>query len=483
MKLSRGELTVLTEDELEKIHQSSLEILCTTGINVGHEESLNLLAEAGANVNYEEKLAKIPSSLVNEALEKCPDQFTLYGRDPGYQLNFSAENPPPYFSMEGSPSNLIDLDSGEKRKATLEDLDKFYRLADALDNVDHAGCAVWPTDIPASISHAHVIFSAFANTTKTVDGVTRGGVHSNDALRMASVIAGSEEKLKEKPRLLGYVQSVSPLRYEKAQEEGLIAYAKARQPIIIVPWPLGGVSAPVTLAGELTQLNAEVLGDIVIAQLTNPGTPIIYGGCPTSADLQTLSSNIGGIELGLMDIAIAQLGRYYNLPTRGTAGSTDSKVLDIQAGYEKGLPLLLAALSGVNLINHAIGSVESTMAASYVASIIDDEVAGMIRWLVTDQFPVNSETIALDTIDEVHSGDSFITHPHTLRHFKKLYNPELFNKETRETWQKNGSKTTTDRARQKAKHLIDNHQPPPLAPSIESELKKVIEEIERRELS
>ena len=269
------------------IHQSTLELLSRVGVKILEEQSLQVLAESGAEVDYDDRIAKIPQRLVDEAIKKAPRSFVLYGRGAKYSTRFEDKNNRVYFHMSGTPGKLLDLETGRSRPATVRDLDGFFRLADALENIDHSRVAVLPTDVSGFVVHAYATLSGFVNATKPLDGWNEGELQSHDTIRMAMEVAGGEEELKRKPRLLAYAQPVSPLQYRVGTTQGLRIYAEHNQPQIIVPWPQGGATAPVTLAGTLMQQNAGVLGAVFMAQLFSPGAPVMYGSSATIMDQST----------------------------------------------------------------------------------------------------------------------------------------------------------------------------------------------------
>ena len=303
-----------------------------------------------------------------------------------------------------------------------------------------------------------------------------------DTIRLASIVAGGEEELKKRPMLLGFHNPVSPLQHSKELTEGLMVYAKYKQPVSIAPEAQAGATAPITLAGLLTQQNAEVLSGITIAELTNPGTPVLYGAVSVPLDMKTGNIALGAIEVGLINAAAAQLARYYGLPSRGTGGTTDSKIPDIQAGFEKAATLLMAASAGINFIYDAAGALESTLTASFEQAVIDNEICGMVARALRG-IDVNDETLAIDVIENVGPGGQYLSQKHTLKHLKKeQYIPKIIKREKREDWERAGSKDLWKVAREEAKKILKEHQPEPLDKDIEKELKRTIKEIEKRKV-
>ncbi len=479
MEIRGGQLRILTRDELHEVHLATLEILERVGVKVSEQKALRLLEEAGAFVDVKEKIAKIPRYLVEEAIKKAPSGFTLFGRNPKYKLRLQDKRV--YFSMGGQSVNVLDLETGKQRASTLKDCENFYRLADALENVHHTTIVVRPRDIPDSVAHVHELFAGLRNTTKTLDGETYGQAVALDSIRMASVVAGGEEELKKRPLLLGFHNPVSPLEHSEKLTEALMVYAKYKQPVIVAPEAQAGATAPITLAGLLAQQNAEVLSGIVIAELVNPGAPVLFGTVSTIMDMKTGNLAYGAIEAGLINVAAAQLAHYYGLPSRGTGSGTESKIPDIQAGFEKAMTLMMAALAGINFIFNAAGTLESTLTASYEQAVIDNEICGMVSRALRG-IAISDETLAIDVIENVGPGGQYLNQRHTLKYLEKEhYLPMIINRQKREKWETAGSKDLREVARDEAKRILKEHQPEPLDRSVEEDLKKIIKEVEKRE--
>ena len=468
-------LEILSNEQLYQVHTSSLEILENVGVKVEEPKALQVLADAGARVDSKNRIAKIPSYLVKEGLEKAPSICSLFGRDRVHEQRFGDGRV--YFSMQGEGVNVLDLETGERRPSTLEDAIAFFRLADALENIDHASMCVTALDVPDVAGPSYEVVEGFKNTTKTIDGYIYGASISRDTVRIASVVAGGEEQLRKTPMLLGFYNPVSPLQHSKDQLEGLRVYAEYNQPTLIAPMDLAGGTGPATLAGLLVQQNAEVLSGIVIAELFTPGAPVLYGSVSTVMDMRTGNAVFGAVELGMMNVAAAQLARYYNLPSRGTGGGTESKVSDIQAGFEKTITLSMAALAGMNFIYDAGGSLESTLTASFEQAVIDNQICGAVSRAVHG-IEVNDRTLALDVIEAVGPGGEFLSQRHTLENVQKEhYVPKIINRDKWEVWQRAGAKDLSQVAREEAKRILAEHKPEPLDHDITIEIEDIAREI------
>ncbi|MEM2738754.1 MAG: trimethylamine methyltransferase family protein [Candidatus Bathyarchaeia archaeon] len=465
---------VLSNDDIYRIHLASMNLLEEVGVKFESEKALQVLSEAGANVDFKSKTAKIPEYMVREALKKAPSRCILYGRDYKYRLILEHERV--YFAMLGWVVYVLDLESGKRREGTLSDIDLFFKLGDYLENIHFLNWAVWPKGVPGDLVHIYGLFSGFKNTTKPLEGYIRGEIQAQDNIKMASIVAGSEEELKKRPLLMAIENPVSPLQHSKEMIEGLMEYAKFNQPIAIAPECQAGASAPATLGGLLVQQNCEVLSGIVLAESVNPGTPVLYGTVSTITDMKTGNIALGAVELGLINAATAQIAHYYRLPTRGTGGTTDSKVPDIQAGLEKAVTLMMAVLAGINFIYSFAGTLESTMTMSYEQLVIDNELAGMATRAIKG-IEIDDYTLAVDIIKKVGPGGHYLTQKHTLESFRKEhYIPTILNRLKREAWERAGSKDLVEIAREKVKQILKEHEPEPLDKSIEDALKRFITE-------
>ncbi|MEM2298997.1 MAG: trimethylamine methyltransferase family protein [Thermofilaceae archaeon] len=475
VRLGCVRLEVLAREDCRAIHEAAMEVLERVGVRVLDERALKLLADAGCEVNQRSSVVRIPEHLVMGMVCKAPRSFTLYGR--GSKLVI--EEGRTHFSSQGTAVFVIDPLTGERRPSTLSDVERFYRLTDALENVHHATLVVHPSDVPERAAHAYSLLAAFRNTVKTVDAYARSGREALDCIRMAAIVAGGLEELRRRPMLLFFYNPVSPLQHSRELLEGLEVFAEHGQPIIVAPECQAGATAPATLAGLLVQQNAEILSAITIAELVNPGTPVLYGTVSTIMDMRTGNIALGAVEAGLINAATAQLARFYGLPSRGTGGTTDSKLPDLQAGFEKAVTLVFAALSGINFVYDSAGSLDSTLAASLEQLVIDDELCG-IAARAARGIEVNEETLALNVIEEVGPGGIFLSKLHTVRNVRREhYVPKLLSRVRWERWRK--SKSLVEEARLRAEELLKQHVVEPLDKEIERLLGEYVKQVLNRQ--
>jgi trimethylamine--corrinoid protein Co-methyltransferase len=316
----------------------------------------------------------------------------------------------------------------------------------------------------------HKYYAALANTSKHV----QGGVYTVKGIRevvsMCERIVGGAQRLRDRP-IVSFIASwmVSPLKFSRAVGELLMEICRLRMPVVLSAAPMAGATAPVTLAGMLAQLNAEQLAGLTLTQLAAEGCPVLVGPIPATADMRTGKYLGGAVEVGICNAAMAQLAQYYRLPIYNSAGMTDAKVADAQAGMEKAQSLIQVALSGANFIHHAAGMLEDMSTIAYEQFVLDNEMLGMVMRAV-EGIEVNEETLALDVIDRVGPGGHFLMEEHTMRHMRsELYYPSpIFDRKKRELWEQDGASDAWERAREAARRILEEHQAEPLGSDLDA---------------
>ena len=475
--IKSGYLEVLSQEDLEQIHEASLSLLEDVGVRVPYEPLLELVRDAGARVDFDKQIVRFPAPLVEDLLKRVPSSFKWHARNPQYDMHLGGDT----INYIGASTlvTVFDLE-GCRRPATLQDARDFTRLKDALPNIQDSYTAVHPRDVPDYTAHAHQLYIQFKYSQKPARARMFGTQISHDCIRMAQVVAGSAQALRERPNLLVVINTVSPLSHAREQMEALVEYARAGFPLFAAPEVQAGGTGPVTLAGSFAQQNAEILSVLCMAQIINPGLGVGYGTVSSVLDMRNGIMPYSSPEACLFNIATAQFGRFYHIPSRGTAGFTDANLLDMQAGFETGMTMLVATLAGINLILGAAGSLENALAASYEKFVIDDEVISYIKRVVRG-VEVTPETLALDVIRSVGPGGNFLGTQHTLKNFKREhFIPALSNRAKYDSWVTAGAKPIHMLAREKASRILREHQPAPLDPAVEEELLAILHEIETR---
>jgi trimethylamine--corrinoid protein Co-methyltransferase len=464
----------LSRDDLYKIHEATLELLERTGVRVDNQEARSMLQKAGADVDLKSRVVKIPQHLVEWALKKAPRSLFLAGRRGNGKHDMRFERKRAYFTIGEANLYAADAETGERRPSTKKDIADAAKLADGLPNIDHVHpmFAYRTTNIGL-----HELDAMLRNTEKPVTCQDYGDTDPAYYVRLAAAVAGGEEELRRRPNILLYCEQVSPLTHADSHIRGLLTFAKARLPVVYIPCPSSGATAPATLAGALTQSNAEVLSGIAIAQLQSPGLPMMYGSIVAPFDMRTLNRCVSTPQYLLNTLAIAQLGRYYGLPVYSQGGASVSKVLDFQAVIEASLSITFAFLSGANLI-HDAGNMEFALTGSLELVTIADDIVSMVRHTLSG-FEVTDETIGLDVISKVGPGGNYLSQTHTKQWFKnEQWYSDLMDRWSRDTWAEKGSKTYQQRVREKTLQILRNHVPEPLPRDVISEMDNIVREAE-----
>ena len=462
---------ILTKTQVEKIHETTLRILEQIGLDFNYAPAVEVFKKRGAKV--EGQRVFFSRELVEEQIEKAPAEFTIYARNPENNVFIGGNNTvlaPGY----GAPF-VTDLNHG-RRQATLKDFENFVKLTGASPNMDLlSGTVVEPTDIPPEIRHAWMLYTSVKYSDKCFMGSTMGARAARECLQMAAILFGNQTDLASRPIVFGIAGSLTPLKYDARMLEAIMEYAAAGQPLIISSLAIAGATGPVTLAGNLALQNAEILSGIVLAQLIGEGTPVLYGGVSSIAEMHNGALSIGSPEMAINTAATAQMARYYKLPARGSGTVCDAKGPDAQASYESMMNLLMARLSGINFVLHSAGILESYNCMSYEKFIIDDEMCGMVK-RIQRGYDVKPDTLAFDIIKDVGPGGHFLDRDHTLEHFRReLYQPHLSNRDDFVTWQANGSPQNIETANRKCKEILETYEAPELPADIDNDLLKFIE--------
>ena len=461
-----GQYKPLTEQEVHQIHEASLVVLERTGVEVRHDEARDLFREAGADVEGDR--VRLPRTLVEDAIDKAPSSVVLAGRDPPQDLIL--EDARVHIGTGGAALQVLDLDTGEIRKAVLNDVADMARIVDALDNIHFYLIPIYPTDIPEDRVEISKYYASLANTTKHVQAGVYTSRGIRDVVAMCEAIAGSAEALRARP-LVSFITSwmVSPLKFATDVTTLLIEACRQGIPVVLSAAPMAGSTSPVTLAGTLTQLNAEQLSGVTLTQVVSPGTPVIMGPIPATADMRSGKYLGGSVELGIGNAAITQLAHLYQVPIYNSAGMTDSKLPDIQAGIEKAQSVIQVALAGANFIHHAAGMLEDMSTIAYEQFVIDNEVLGMAMRAVRG-VEVDDDTLALDAIDRVGPGGHFLADAHTMRYMRSehYYPSEVIDRQGRDEWEAAGGTDAWLRARQAARKILSTHEVEPLDSEVDA---------------
>ncbi len=450
-----GSFKPLTEESIDRIHQTAMEVFEGVGFEVNSEVALGFFKRAGAWVDDEKHLVRLSRKRVMELIEMAPSEIRLCGQDEKHDIFLGGQRV--YTGTGGTALYIYDPNTGQKQLTTLDDLKRISKLVDQLDNIHLFMLPTYPSELPVEQVDVNRFFAALDNTTKHV----MGGVYTLDGvkqvMRMAEIIAGSGERLRQRPLISMITLGISPLKMDRQYGDLVVTIAQAGIPLVYPAEPLCGATSPVTLAGNLVIQTVDSLIGVLLAQIINPGTPAIFGSVASSTDFRDLKYLAGPVEMGLLNAAGAQMAQFYKLPFYATGGMTDSKVLDAQSGYESALTSLLCALAGANFIHDAAGLMEFALTTCYEKYVIDNEILGMVMRAVKG-ITVNDDTLAFDLIKQVGPGGNFVTAKHTRQFMRgEHYQPLLSDRDRREEWEAGGGKVTWERAARKVKELLANH--------------------------
>ena len=471
-------LQLLSREDVESIHLASMKILEQVGVMVHNDRALKLLAEAGVEVDFNKKLACIPQDLVKESLVKAPSTIKLYSRD-GKNDRVLEGNKVTY-NPGSAALFILDSKTGEVRRPLSGDLVDLVKLTDALEYIQAQSTALVVSDAPEAIVDRYRLYIVLKNSPKTIITGTFSIDGLYDMKRMLEAVAGGEKELARKPMAIFDTCPSAPLKWSELLSQNLIDCAKFRIPAEILPMPQLGATGPATLAGSLVQHNAEFLSGLVMAQLTSPGAPVIYGGSPTTFDQRYLTARLGAIETMMLGCSYAQIGKYYGLPTHMYLGVSDAKTVDAQCGFESGIAIVLGALAGINVISGP-GMLNFENCQSLEKLVVDNSICGMALRLV-DGVRVDDDTLAVDVIRKVGPGGHYLAEKHTMEWFRKeqIIPSELIDRQGFKAWKAAGAKDVVQRARKIVEKILREHKPEPLEPDIGKDLDNVMKDIMKR---
>jgi len=462
------QFSVLSESQMRDLHMAALEVLRRTGIRFFHPGAVDLLKEAGAFIS-DGNLVKIPARMVEDAIASAPSRVIMCNRygEPAVFLEDRTVN----FGTGSDCINFLDYETGAHRKFVTQDIINGYRLCDALPNIDFVMSIGIPTDVESELAYDTQMALMLEHTTKPMVIVTDDLATCQRAIDMAAAVAGGHEALRERQSILLYSEPSSPLQQSESAVDKLMLMAKYELPVVHSPAPLMGGTGPITMASGLAMSIAEIFSSLVVHQLTNPGAPYIFGAGLHHMDMKAAQICYASPEFQLTKSAIAQMGRRYGIPTWGYAGCTDAKVFDEQASLESLLSVMMAKLSGANLI-HDVGYMESGLTCSFEMIVLTDELIALTDNLMKG-IEINDDTLMLDEIHNVGPGGHFLSTEQTMNRFKDFWYPSLIDRSIRPTWLDEGATTLGQRLNSRVKEILAEHEVKPL----ESEKKRQVQEI------
>ncbi len=464
---------ILSQEDIEKIHQTSMKVLTNVGVEFPSEDALSVFSRHG--VKTDGSRVYITEDQLWKALETVPAQFTLHARNPERSVTIGEGEPIVFSPGYGAPF-LIDAD-GKKRVPTVEDYHTLVKLTHALPNQDVSGhLLAEPGDVPAEMAPLHMLYAHVLHSDKPFIGSVDSELAVRHTMEIVRILFGDSPG--DKPATMGVISSLTPLGYSREMTGAIMTYAREGQALLIANLAMAGSTAPITLAGLLAMQNAEMLAGIVLSQMVSPGTPVIYGTTSTNIDMRSGSLAIGSPELAQITAAHMQLVRFYGLPSRGSGALTDANFPDAQAGLESMMGMLTVINSGADFVLHAAGILSSYLAFSYEKFVLDDEICGRVRWFHRPM-TINEETLAYDSIARVGPGGNFLVEDETIARCRtEFWQPAVSDRAGMDEWEQAGRPDVVARATKRWRQLVAAHEDPPLDVTTARQLKTFVEEEE-----
>lgn len=451
-----GLLSVLSEADLERIHEAALHVLEEHGVRCDSGPLRRVFAGGEARVEAATGMVRIPPALVRWALDAAPRSFILCGRDPAHDLLL--EQPRVYYGLGGSAVPFVwDHRQQRARPAVGADVETATRVGHLLPHADFIMSLASAGDAPEPLHYLHEYRAILRSTTKPVVYSAPGRAYAAAFLEMTAAASGGEAALRDRPSAMLFTQPVSPLQITE-YNEGMIEFAAMGAPILYSPGAMMGATSPATLAGALVQGHAENLAGVVLSQLLKPGTPIVYGPHTPVMDMRTARCTYAGTEQALARAAMAQLARRIGLPSFSTGAGCDAQTPDAQAAAEATLGICLNALAGLTL-TQTMGTMGGGAMGSLEMLVICDEIVAMAKRILAG-IAVSDETLAVNVIAEVGPGGHFLDHEHTARMFRgEFFFPGLFGRRSLEEWEQGGSLRAEVAARARLEQLLAEPAP------------------------
>lgn len=469
-------LSFLTREQMQKIHSNTLRLLEEVGVEIQQKEAIELLEKAGCYV--EKKRVRFPSGLVEWAIKRAPSKFSLYDREGNFAMDVSGKNV--YYGAGSACPNVTDVYTGEIRICTEEDNKQLVKVVDQLQYIDFMMSMAQVYDHPkTSYDHEYAAMIRYSSKPQVVIAADIDSLEN--IIKMASVVRGGLKELVNKPLFILYCEPTSPLVCTKDSIEKVMYMAKNRLPVLYAPCPMNGATSPITCAGSLIQANAESLVGVILAQVINPGTPVLYGAIVSNMDLKSLQPTYASPETMMTSLAMVQLGReFYELPTWGTAGCTSSKMPDEQAVMEGTQYITLAGLAGANVI-HDVGYTTFGLSYSIELTTMMNEAIGRMR-RVFDGIDTSDESLCMDDLLEIGPKGHFLAQDSTVKINRENWEPDIEDRTDLDQWRGNGSKSMRDRAREKVINILENKEYNMLPKELDDQIVKILEEADKLEI-
>ena len=468
---------ILSESDLDRIHWGTLHILEKVGVQVDSVACRKLLKDNGCEVDEKTRIVKVPSHLIEWALQKKKSSITLAGRNPKYDAKLDMNHS--YMTANGNGAVAVDFDTGKRRPSMKKDVENSSKIIDYLQNVHIHWPMVSSTDQHPSVVHLHDLDASMNNTEKHIMYET--GVTISDAKNLTEIgyiAAGGEKEFRQRPLQSCLQCTYAPLQHDAGVMDASLYFAEKGVPLVFFGMPQPGATGPATLVGSLVVGNAEVLSALLMTQLHAPGAAIIYGMGNAPLDMRTTIRAGGSPEHALSSAMATEIAHYYGMPSCVGVSATakqpgDQAIMEYYTGCAGPL------LAGADLMC-GVGLLEDSSCLFYEQIVIDNEIIGVISRLIRGEW-ADDVTLALDVIEKVGVGKNFLAQKHTVQHLKSgdHFMPELIDRRSFDAWSADGSKSLVDRARDKTKWILANHKVPPVDSDTQAKVNAVIEKAKK----
>lgn len=470
----RLSLNILTPDDVQRIHEATLDVIENVGIRFPSQKALDIWEEHGATVDRNNNVVKAPGHLIEEALKKAPPAYDLAARVPSQDLPMDGNHV--FLGTDGCGVEVLDIHTGERRRSCLQDVVDIVRIADCLEEVAFHWVAVSAQDCPPSTRSLYELKAVWENSTKHAQ--TESIYNEREAqasVEMAAAIAGGKEALRKRPILSLMQCTAPPLGHDGGSLEAALVGAEAGIPVGFMTMAACLTTGPATLAGNLVVGNAEVISATALIELAYPGAPVFYAAAQTASDLRTGGYTGGGPEDFLFGASTNVLSDYYNLPLSMGSFATGAKTPNWQAGVENSLSTFMACVVMSDMLL-GCGFLHGSRIWSYAQMLMDCEIFSIVHKMMQG-IVVDEENLALDAIRAVGPGGNFLSQKHTLKHMRELFVPKFMDRRPYNVWEEKQD-GAVDWALAKAQQILATHQPEPLDPSLSSELERIIKSLE-----
>jgi trimethylamine--corrinoid protein Co-methyltransferase len=457
---------------IERIVAEARDVLCTLGLEIHNDTACSLLGDHGASVGSADGRVRLTESLIDSALESAPKTFKLYDSLGAQTHDFSGDQV--HFTPGSAAIHILDYPSGGMRKPTTTDYIRFVQLVGGLQHLASQSTAMIPADVPPEISDSYRLYLSLLMGEKPV--VT--GAFTIDSFRvmkeMQVAVRGSEGELREKPLTIFSCCPTAPLKWSDVTSQNLLDCAHSSIPVEYISMPLSGFMAPVSLVGTLVQHTAETLSGLVLSQLANPGTPVLYGGSPAIFDVRYETTPMGAPETQMIDCAYSEIGKSFGLPTQAYIGLSDAKQLDAQAGLESSMGATLAALVGINNISGP-GMLDFESCQSLEKLVVDHEICGMTKRIIAGVTP-REDFPSLPILEEMLREGHLLIAEHTRRFLREehYFPGAVVDRANRSRWQEEGGRTLGERAHREVERIIGMSIPSRLPEGTKNELTRLM---------